>query len=69
MTTASMPECVHRLAEGREVRLGVVGRPPGPRRLVEDLDRVAAALHAALDGVGETAGGGDVGAEEHRARR
>ena len=35
--------------------------------LVEDLDRVAAALDAAFDGVGEAAGGGDVGAEQHGA--
>ena len=40
---------VHRLAEGGEVLLAVFGRPPHPRALVEDLDRFATALLAALD--------------------
>ena len=51
---------VHRLAEGGEILLAVVGRPPHARALVEDLDRFATALLAALDRVGEAAGGGNV---------
>ncbi len=43
----------HRLPEGGEVILAVFGRPPHPRALVEDLDRVGLALDAALDGVRE----------------
>ena len=37
---------VHRLAEGGEVLVAVAGRPPHPRALVEDLDRVAAAARS-----------------------
>jgi hypothetical protein len=37
----------HQLAERLDVRVLVVRRPPHPRRLVEDLDRVAAGLDAA----------------------
>ena len=44
----------------------VVGRPPHARALVEDLDRVAAALAAAFDRLREAAGCGDVGADQHR---
>ena len=59
---------VHRLAEGGEVLLAVVRRPPHPRALVEDLDRFAAAARlAALDRVGQAAGGGDVRSDQHRA--
>ena len=39
----------HRLAEGGDVLVAVVRRLPHARRLVEDLDRPAAALDAALD--------------------
>ena len=45
---------VNRLAELREVVLGVSGRAPHARRLVEDLDRLAASLDAALDRAVET---------------
>ena len=34
------PRAVHRLAEGGEVLVAVGGRPPHPRALVKDLDRV-----------------------------
>ena len=50
----------HRLAERREVLLAVGGRAPHARRLVEDLDRAAAALHAALDRLRQAARGRDV---------
>ena len=60
---------VHRLAEGGEVLLAVVGRPPHARALVEDLDRFAAALLAALDRFGEPAGGGNVRADQHDQRK
>ena len=42
-------ESSHRLAEGREVVVRVGGRPPHPRALVEDLDRVAVELDPALE--------------------
>ena len=58
---------VHRLAERGEVLLAVAGRPPHPRALVEDLDRFAAALGAALDRLRQAPGCGDVGADQHRA--
>ena len=51
---------VHRLAEGGEVLLAVFGRPPHARALVEDLDRFATALLAALDRFGEPTRRGDV---------
>ena len=44
------PRGLHRLPERGEVIVGVAGRPPHPRALVEDLDRFAAALLGALDG-------------------
>ena len=53
----------HRLAEGRDVLLAVGRRFPHARRLVEDLDRPAAALDAALDRLGQAAGGRDVRAD------
>ena len=59
------PRGVHRLAEGGEVLLAVVGRPPHARALVEDLDRFAAALLAALDRVDEPARGGNMRADQH----
>ena len=65
MITASTVEAVHRLAEGGEVLLAVVGRPPHARALVEDLDRFATALLAALDRFVESAGGGDMRSDEH----
>jgi hypothetical protein len=46
---------VHRLLERREIVLAIVGRPPHPRALVEDLDRVAAAFGAPFDRFVETA--------------
>ena len=48
----------HRLAEGREVLLGVGRGAPHPRRLVEDLDRFGAALDSAFDRLVEASGGG-----------
>ena len=60
---------VHRLAERGEIVLAIVGRPPHARALVEDLDRFATAFRAALDRFVETAGGGDVSADEHGAIR
>jgi hypothetical protein len=54
---------VPRLAEGGEVVLAVARRPPGARRLVEDLDRVAAALDPSLDRLGQAARGRYVGAD------
>ena len=56
---------LHGLAEGGDLLVAVDRRLPRPRVLIEDLDRVAAALDAARDGVGGAAGGGDVGADEH----
>ena len=53
----------HRLAELREVILGVGGGPPHARRLAEDLDRVAVALDPALDRAVEAAGVRDVCAD------
>ena len=50
----------------RPPRRSRLARPPRARALVEDLDRAAAALHAALDRVGGAAGGGDVGTDQHR---
>ena len=46
-----------RLAERGEVLVAVGGGPPHARRLVEDLDRAAAALDAALDRLRQAAGG------------
>src|SRR3954453_10798367 len=63
----------HRLHTGALDRLAVLGqlvvgvrvRLPLPRALVEDLDRPAAALVAALEGLGGTARGGHVGTDQH----
>ncbi len=57
---------VHRLAEGREVLRAVAGRAPHPRALVEDLDRFAGEIGAALDRVGQASGRRDVGSDQHR---
>ena len=57
---------VHRLVERVDLLVAVDPRFPGSRALVEDLDRPAAALFPALYGVRRTAGGGDVGADQHR---
>ena len=57
--------CVHRLAEGGEVVVGVAGRPPHPRALVEDLDRLAAHLLGALDRLGQATPCGNMGADQH----
>ena len=46
------------------VLLGIGGRPPRARRLVEDLDRLGTERRAALDRLPETAGCRDVGAQE-----
>jgi len=53
----------HRLAKGVEVLRLVRRRPPHPRRLVEDLDRSAATLHATLDRAREAAGLRDMSAD------
>ena len=50
-----------------EVVLGVVGRSPHARRLVEDLDRLGIEFGAALDRLLEPAGGRDMSADQHRA--
>ena len=42
--------CLARLAKACEVLLAVLGRPPGARRLVEDLDRLGPERLTALDG-------------------
>ena len=49
ISTALIAAGVDRLAELGEVVVGVGGGSPHPRGLVEDLDRLAAALDAALD--------------------
>ena len=54
-----------RLLEGGEVIGPEVRRPPCARALVEDLDRLAAALDAALDGVLQPARCGNMGADQH----
>ena len=59
----------HRGAEVGDLLVGVLARLPRARVLVEDLDRARAALDAALDGLGRTAGGGDVGTDQHGAGR
>ncbi len=56
---------LHRLAEGGEIGLAVFGRPPHPRALVEDLDRFAAELLAALDRVRQAAAGGNMRSDQH----
>jgi hypothetical protein len=53
----------HPRAELLDVRLLPARRPPHPRRLVEDLDRVAAELDAALPRRDEPASRRDVGAD------
>ena len=53
------------LAERARLLVRVDAALPHARRLVEDLDRLAAALHAPLDGVRQAAGGGHVGADQH----
>ena len=55
----------HRLAERRDVFVAIDRRFPLPRRLVEDLDRLTAALHTALDCLRQAAGGRDVRADQH----
>ena len=57
-----------RLVVGGDLLVGVHGRLPLPRALVEDLDRAAAPLAPAPDGVRRAAGGGDVRADQHPAR-
>ena len=54
---------LHQLEELRDVVRLPAGRAPHARRLVEDLDRVAAALDAAPMGLHEAAGRRDVGAD------
>jgi len=53
----------HQLAEALDVRVLPLRRPPHARRLVEHLDRVAAALDPALMRVHEAAGRRDMGAD------
>ena len=53
----------HRLAKRRHVLVAVGRRTPHARRLVEDLDRAAAALDAALDRLRQAARGGYVRAD------
>jgi len=48
---------------GGDVLVAVDARPPHAGGLVEDLDRAAAALDAALDRLGQAARGGDVRAD------
>ena len=60
---ADCTELAQGLAEGREVRLRVAGRPPRARALVEDLHRLAAALLGPLDRLLEAARGGDMTAD------
>ena len=55
----------HRLLEGGEVLRPVIRRPPHARALVEDLDRFAAKLGAALDRLVEAASCGDMRADQH----
>ena len=56
------PEC-------GEVLVAVGRRAPLARRLVEDLDGTTFALDATCNRVGQTAGGGDMGADQHVGRR
>ena len=56
-----------RLAVGSELVVVVDARLPGPRVLIEDLDRPAGALLAALDGLRGPTGGGHVRADQHFA--
>jgi hypothetical protein len=56
---------VHRLTKGGEVLLGIGGRPPGARALMEDLDRLGAGLDAALDRPVQPAGCGNMRADQH----
>jgi hypothetical protein len=53
----------HHPPKGGHVLLTMLGGAPHPRVLVEDLNRVAAALDAALVGSHEAARRGDVGAD------
>src|SRR3954470_17099015 len=53
------------LVVGGDLLVGVDGRPPRARALVEELDRPAALLAPALDRVRGPAGGGDVSADQH----
>ena len=55
----------HPLAKLVDVGALVIGGPPHPRRLVEDLDRVAPEFDASLVRLGEAAGGRDVTADQH----
>jgi glutamyl-tRNA synthetase len=57
---------VERGTEGGDLFVGIRPRLPRPRVLVEDLHGGAAALHAALDGLGRTARRTDVRADQHR---
>jgi len=53
----------HHLAEGGDVLVAVGRRFPHARRLVEDLDRLAAALHSTLDRLRQAARGRDVSSD------
>src|SRR4051794_9945529 len=53
------------LVVGGDLLVAVDGRPPRARVLVEELDRAAALLAAALDRVRRAARGGDVSADQH----
>ena len=55
----------HRLPKRFEVLVGVSGRPPHPRALMEDLDRIAIALDPALDGVCQPTCCGNMRADQH----
>ena len=56
------------LAEARDLLRCMRRRPPHPRALREDLDRVSADLLDPVDRLGDASGGGDMGAEEHATR-
>ena len=55
----------HRGAKLRDLLVGVVAWLPGPRVLVEDLDRVRAALDPARDRLRRAAGRRDMSADQH----
>ena len=59
---------LHQLEELGDVVVLPARRPPLARRLVEDLDRVAAALDAALVRLHQAACRGNVGADEHESQ-
>ena len=56
---------LHRLAKRGEVLLAVFGRPPHPRALVKDLNRLAAELDAALDRLVQPSGCGNMRPDQH----